>query len=596
MTSATDIITYIGVPLAVLGVLPILYTFAIAILTQRRIRSSLIQHGHKPVRSSRQADGFSIRSSPMSSLIEIELPRYALAPLERSHRDYWQPTNEGQVGEHEHHHLLARAETTLSMMEEGRVQGFLKGGSWRAFPWKKLLVGRKLYRIQYEDELREPPADIDFAELVNFLLDWGAVPDSMGWEKLKSSGLWTPGGTVLLRKPEIDEEEPVKRRAADWVLRTSIPDESDGVLSLSIRWSMESDSAALKRGAASLPPGWGRLIQPSSVPYTTEKDQKTERQDLMTRVEEYRAATEVCVDSTSFRFHAEDNKITKILWERDNVETGFISEPFRAFESTSAATWFLSASCALMSKKQSGGLWGCEVPTDVMKFARKDTVPCGVLVMLGLIAEIDAPQWSSEIQHDPRVNFVGNNPSMLHHQRYLASRAAEQLEASMPPEQARIHKMNRQRAEQQQAMNAMREEQNARIEKEERRYQEAIASPRMSSRAVAEASLAWLIEKGEVEREWTVEQLAEAVLYLLVVDQGEIGEAKKIIEVLDEWMAWTLAGGMKKQQVTFLSSRKVEFCFAASLVAVIQQAAASAGKASADMLDCLKLWKRVRLG
>jgi hypothetical protein len=236
------------------------------------------------------------------------------------------------------------------------------------------------------------------------------------------------------------------------------------------------------------------------------------------------------------------------------------------------------------------------VPTDVMKFARKDTVPCGVLVMLGLIAEIDAPQWSSEIQHDPRVNFVGNNPSMLHHQRYLASRAAEQLEASMPPEQARIHKMNRQRAEQQQAMNAMREEQNARIEKEERRYQEAIASPRMSSRAVAEASLAWLIEKGEVEREWTVEQLAEAVLYLLVVDQGEIGEAKKIIEVLDEWMAWTLAGGMKKQQVTFLSSRKVEFCFAASLVAVIQQAAASAGKASADMLDCLKLWKRVRLG
>ena len=59
MASATDIITYIGVPLAVLGVLPILYTFAIAIVTQRRIRSSLIQHGHTPARSSRQADGFS---------------------------------------------------------------------------------------------------------------------------------------------------------------------------------------------------------------------------------------------------------------------------------------------------------------------------------------------------------------------------------------------------------------------------------------------------------------------------------------------------------------------------------------------------------
>lgn len=596
MASATDIITYIGVPLAVLGVLPILYTFVVAILTQRRIRSSLIQHGHKPARSSRQADGFSIRSSPMSSLIEIELPRYALAPLERTHEDYWQPTNEGQVGEHEHHHLLARAESTLSMMEEGRVQGFLKGGSWRAFSWKKLLVGRKLYRIQYEDELREPPADIDFAELVNFLLDWGAVPDSMGWEKLKSSGLWTPGGTVLLRKPEIEEDEPIKKRAADWVLKTSVPDESDGVLSISIRWSMDSDSTKLKRGAASLPPGWGRLVQPSTVPNSTEKDKKTDRKDVMTRIEKYRAAADVCVDSTSFRFHAEDNKITKLLWEHDNVETGFVSEPWRAFESTTAAKWFLSASCALMSRKQSGGLWGCNVPPDVMSSARKDAVPCGVLVMLGLIAEMDAPQWSSEIQHDPRVNFVGSNLTMMHHQRFLASRAAEQLEASMPPEQARIHKMNRQRSERQETMNAMHEEQSARIEKEERRYKEAIASPRMGSRAVAEASLAWLIEKGEIDREWTVEQLAEAVLYLLIVDQGENGEAKKIIEVLDEWMAWTLAGGMKKQQVTFLGSRKVEFCFAASLVAIIQQAATSGGKASADMLDCLKLWRRVRLG
>lgn len=531
----------------------------------------------------------------MSSLIEIELPKYTLAPLERSHEDYWQPTNEGQLGEHEHHHLLTRAESTLSMMEEGRVQGFLKGGSWRAFHWKKLLVGRKLYRIQYEDELREPPADIDFAELVNFLLDWGAVPDSMGWEKLKSSGLWTPGGTVLLRKPEIDDDL-TKRPVSNWVLRTSVPDESDGVLSLSIRWTMGSDSMTFERGAASLPPGWGRLTQPSIMFQSNEKDKKQERRDLMTRIEEYRAATDVCVDSTSFRFHAEDNKITKLLWEHDNVETGFVSEPWRTFESNSAASWFLSGSCALLSHKPSGGLWGCEVPAEVTSFARRDTIPCGVLVMLGLIAEIDAPQWSSEIQHNHRLNHLGNNPAALHHQRYLASRAAEQLEASMPPEQARIHKMNRQRAEQQQSVNDFRAEQLARLEKEERRYQEAIASPRMSSKAVAEALLAWLIEKGEIEREWTVEQLAEAVLYLLVVDQGESGEAKKIIEVLDEWMIWSHAGGMKKQQVTFLESRKVEFCFAASLIAVMQQAAASAGKASVNMLECLQLWRKVRLG
>lgn len=595
MTSAPDIITYIGVPLAVLGVLPIMYTFLLAILTQRRIRASLIQHGHKPARSSRQADGFSIRSSPMSSLIEIELPKYTLAPLERSHEDYWLPTNEGQAGEHEHHHLLARAQSTLSMIEEGRVHGFLKGGSWRAFRWKKLLVGRKLYRIQYEDELREPPADIDFAELVNFLLDWGAVPDTMGWEKLKSGGLWTPGGTILLRKPEIYDDEVVKKGAVDWVLRTSIPDESDGILSLAIRWTMGSDSSDFGRGAASLPPGWVRFKQPMDLINNKEKDQKTERKDLVTRIEEHK--TDVCIDSTSFRFHADDNHIARLLWEHDNIETGFTSEPWRTFESKSAASWFYSASCALMSKQSSGGLWGCEVPADIMAFSRRETVPCGVLVMLGLMAEKDAPHWSSEIQHNPHVNYVGSSPAVMHHQRFLASRAAEQLEASMPPEQARIHKMNRQRAEQQQSMNDMRAEQIAKMEKEERRYQEAIASPKTNIKAVAEAMLTWLIEMGEIDREWTVEQLAEAVLYLLVVDQSEDGEGRKIVEVLDEWMAWDHAGGMKKAQVVFLGSRKVEFCFAAALVAVVrEQATASTGKASADMLECLTTWRKVRLG
>ena len=81
------------------------------------------------------------------------------------------------------------------MIEKGRVRGFLRGESWRTFHWKKLVVGRKLYRIQYADELREPPAEIDFSDLVHFLLDWGAVPDESGWGKLKSGGLWTPGGT-----------------------------------------------------------------------------------------------------------------------------------------------------------------------------------------------------------------------------------------------------------------------------------------------------------------------------------------------------------------------------------------------------------------
>jgi hypothetical protein len=45
------------------------------------------------------------------------------------------------------------------------------------FHWKKLVVGRKLYRIQYADELREPSAEINVSGLVHFLFNWGAVSD-----------------------------------------------------------------------------------------------------------------------------------------------------------------------------------------------------------------------------------------------------------------------------------------------------------------------------------------------------------------------------------------------------------------------------------
>ena len=46
MASVADVITYIGIRLAVLGIIPIFYTF-LSILTQRSIRS-LLHRGHNP--------------------------------------------------------------------------------------------------------------------------------------------------------------------------------------------------------------------------------------------------------------------------------------------------------------------------------------------------------------------------------------------------------------------------------------------------------------------------------------------------------------------------------------------------------------------
>lgn len=595
MTNASDVITYVGVPLAVLGVLPILYTFMLAVLTQRRIRASLLHHGHKPVSTTRPNDGFMIRSSPMTSLIEVELPRYTIAPLERNHNDYWKNTGDGQEPESEHHRLLDRAESTLSMIEEGRVRGFLRGGSWRAFHWKKLIVGRKLYRIQYEDELREPPAEIDFSELVHFLLDWGAIPDPMGWEKLRSGGLWTPAGTILLRKAE-DENET--RKHVDWVLRTSMPDESDGILSVTIRWSRDMTEVVESRGASSLPPGWGRIVQPMLL----DPNDKfiPDAKDLPARIEEMKNANKYSLDSTSFRFQTENNHIQRLQWEQKNIETGLFCEPFRACEHPSAASWFTCAASAILARNQnSGGLWAFEVPADISAFVRKDSMPCGVMVILGLLSDTDAPEWSSEKGSDPRSN--GMSMAQRHGQRFQARLAAERLEATMPPDQARVHKMNREAAERQEQHNDMLAAMSERQARGERRLKEAIASLRMSTKSVGEACLAWVIDQGEVGREWTMVQVAEAILYLIVVDQSksEEGEALKIVKLLEEWLAWSMAGGMKLEQVKMLQEKKMAFCCAAILAAVILESVSSAttgGKVGADMLECIRLWRKVRLG
>jgi hypothetical protein len=52
-------------------------------------------------------------------------------------------------------------------------------------------------------------------------------------------------------------------------------------------------------------------------------------------------------------------------------------------------------------------------------------------------------------------------------------------------------------------------------------------------------------DKGEVGREWTVANLAEAGLYLMAVDQRSDGDAAKVVEILEEWMSW---GSERKPQ------------------------------------------------
>src|SRR5512140_3375661 len=153
--SPVDVITYIGVPLAVLGVLPILYNTFLTLAALSQIKR-ILRHSRLTAL---------VRSDVVNRVIEVELPRYAVRPHDRfnDRAEYW----------------------SLS-----RHPSPIKGGSWTTFNWRSHVIGLQNQRIEYADQLRQPQVEVAFDELVSYLLDLGAVPEPHGFRLLRSTGLW----------------------------------------------------------------------------------------------------------------------------------------------------------------------------------------------------------------------------------------------------------------------------------------------------------------------------------------------------------------------------------------------------------------------
>ena len=574
--SAADIITYIGVPLAVLGVLPIIYTCVRAILVLRSIRQALALNGH--------SDSAVTRGSMMSGIVEVELPRCTITPLDRHHdAEYWKLNS---------------------------ARSSLKGGSWTFFHWNRLVTGKKLYRIQYKDELRVPQAEIEFDELLAFLLDRGAVPDETGWSMLRTSGLWTPTGTVLLKAP---------LGQFGGVLRIGVPDDSDGVLSLKVHWQSEWD----KRGPDSLPPFWMRIHQPqlaldlreSEKPLVDVENDETntsgsahveeecrtsgnpviesdspaedsEAQDpelpILSIIEkEKRALLGPTNESNSVRFQLQNNAVNRIYFEHDGMLTGDTQDMAKTPDIVKQ--WFASAVSSL-NKDDKSGTWHFSFPSHIPQSVSRDAIPCGVMVLLDIMSDGEVPPWCS-----PRPTTSPFNLS----RRFLDDVRQKEVEKTMPPAQAEASRRARESAnmwsvqeEHMQFMKRLREY-------EEQRVGEALVAPRLKNKAVAEACVAWLVRLRRVPEGYKVADLAQAVVYLMMID---LDEAKVVAELCDRWMIWGQANGMSRTDLTFLLEHKTSFCYASALVYTVQLAAKSEVRVSTDMQECLDVWRKVRLG
>jgi hypothetical protein len=572
--SAPDIITYIGVPLAVLGVLPILYNTIVTLTALSKVRHTL--------RKSRLAA--ITRGDVINHVIEIEFPRFTIAPLDREDDadEYWST--------YDHPSLVP-------------------GGSWTIFNWKMHTVGLKTQRITYADELHQPQADIGFEELISYLLDLGAVPNAAGFRMLRTSGLWVPTGTALLLAPDGHES----------VLRIASLNDSDGHLSLAVRWNR----SWRMRNKSSLPPYWIRIQGPDA--------EQTILDEVLTIKGQEPAATDPFVseagnedppemtDSVMADSAFEDLKkdggsdarssTSKYVKQPSAVRCHITieglhdaipehpdSEPsqhldishleIKRMNSSTTGTWFASATTALGASSQTV-LWNYHISEEVHIFSRKETVPCGILVLLGVAEESATPEWATKYDDEAERRDLQMKKMREQSQAMLR-------ENKLPPDQRQAAVRERMMKANDEWMEERRAQQRRDAQRAEARMLEALQSPKWDNKLVAEHNLAWLKSQGHVAQSYDVKRVVEVLLFKMIRDTVL---AASLTTMLDAWKAWVDNGGMARANYLMLKENQATFAYASLILSIIRDSVTAVdGSLAMDLQESVKIWKRVRLG
>ncbi|KAL2207717.1 hypothetical protein CC79DRAFT_1368578 [Sarocladium strictum] len=592
--SPTDIITYIGVPLAVLGVLPILYNTFATLASLSRIRR-MLRHNHLTAVT---------RSDVVNRVIEVELPRFAIMPVDR-------------ILEPEAYWALSRTPSRLP------------GGTWTTFNWRTNMIGLRAQRVEYADQVRQPQAEVAFDALVSYLLDLGAVPSQHGWRLLRTAGLWAPVGCPLLTSPDGREK----------VLTVAPLNDSDGHLSLAVAWSMTWAS----RDYSSLPPYWVKLpCDPSQTSQGTglgagqlqHQSEKTKLQSSSLKKDGIsghdRKTWSTTGDSTtggdadSITRQAELNESSDIICQirelgvvdalapkhgqglDPSFQESLYVDHLRVSKTSTAGTWFASAATAYGTSSRTV-LWDYKIPDSVMRFARRDSIPCGVLELLGIVDDSETPQWATKYDDEAERHEKIMRRSHNNFQNMMKER-------NMSPEEKSRAARERMMEDSRNMLQEMRDEQRQEQQRAEKRVFEAFQSPKWDTERAAKWCLTWLKarsassptaeETGEssnspdrsqaLKNDGTIKEAVGNLLHRMVLD-GELASA--ITQTLDVWQAWSEVGGMRQADYDTIREKSETFAHAVLLVALLKQNGQEAeGSLSEDLQECFRVWKVVRLG
>lgn len=566
--SGPDIITYIGVPLAVLGVLPIIYNTITTLATLAKVRR-MLRHG--------RLAGVA-RGDVINHVIEIELPRYTIAPLHRQEqcKEYWALSD---------------------------YPSQLPGGTWTTFNWKRHHTGIKTQRIDYSDQLRQPQAEIEFEGLLSFLLDLGAVPDPAGFRMLRGSGLWVPAGTALLLSPDRHET----------VLAIGALDDSDGKLSLSVRWS----SKWHMRDPSSLPPYWAliRGLTPGRPP--TSQGKKNEvaeasEQAITEAIPDDGDADTVLEKSLSSSTNRKSSMRQYIPVTEDcppaircqvgvhglitAIPDEFDPELFDPLDvshleidemgTNSTGIWFASALTAL-STSSATILWNYKIPPELLSFAKKDTIPCGILVLMNIIDESATPEWATQYDDAAEEQEAQNR-------KFKEQSRAFMSEMHMTPAEKNRAFHEKARKSHDDWMDTLNMKAKRDVQRAENKVIEAIQSPKWDNKLVAEHNLLWLKKEGHVDESHDLKRAVDILLWRMI---NEPTFASDLAQILDTWKVFVDNGGLRKADFLELKSKQPLFARASLLLAVIKvSVTASQGSLGMDLQECMRVWRTVRLG
>jgi len=249
--------------------------------------------------------------------------------------------------------------------------------------------------------------------------------------------------------------------------------------------------------------------------------------------------------------------------------------------------WFASAITALGTNSQTI-LWNYKVPSSILSFSQKDTFPCGLLVLLGLVDESSTPEWATKYPFDQTERQEAEFKKQREQLRAMSR------EATMSPEERDKARWERTRKTHEDWVESSNLSRRREVQRAEQRMLEAVQSEKWDNSLVGQSCLKWLKGNGMIDEEYDLQKATEGLLWRMIGDVEFAGEIGRSINV---WVKAVENGGLKKADYEVLKGDVEAFAWGSLLVAMVKDMSeAVAGSAAADLQECLRLWKRVRLG